>query len=110
MMTQVRVILTAVVITAVSSGCHSQSNENAHKLLDDYMENSLSVRRSAASKIEILDELDNEAQSLKGQLPQNFYERFHGLVATTRLSIAPNPDEHSMAAHRFRKCLHDGEA
>ena len=56
MMTQSRVIFIAIVITAVSLGCHEQSNENAHKLIDDYMENSLSVRRTATSKIEILDE------------------------------------------------------
>ena len=55
----------------------------------------MSIRRTAASKIDILDELDNKAQSLKGQLPPDFYERFRRLIATTRLSIAPNPDEHS---------------
>jgi hypothetical protein len=84
--------LSVVLIVTISQGCQSRSREAAHLLLDQYFENSLSIKETAASKTRVLDELEKNARALKGQIPDEFSKRYLRLVDMTRLSIATNMD------------------
>jgi hypothetical protein len=80
-----------VLAACVAYGCGASSNEAAHKLIEDYMATSTSVERKAEHP-KALDELQSRAQSLKGQLPEDFYVRYQRLIEMSRLAISKLDD------------------
>ena len=81
-----------VVFLVALWGCASQSDEAAHQLLYDYIDSMSNVNGTAEAKIKAVDEQRTRLHSLKGQMREDFYDRFESLLATTRLSFAPETD------------------
>jgi hypothetical protein len=91
MMKPVRLAVAVMFLTAIVTGC-AQSNETAHKLLEGYMENAVSVQTKADAKLRVLDDLAKEAESNKENLPAVFHQRFMELLEMTKLSIGSTLD------------------
>lgn len=76
-------------------GCGAQTDDASHQLLYNYLNSIASpgVRHTAEGTISAMDDQQAKLHALKGQLPEDFYNRFDRLLATTRLSVEPKSDD-----------------
>jgi len=84
----------SVILAAwVTFGCSGRSDEAAHQLIEDYMAISTNVKTKGPEVRRVLDELQSRAQSLKGELREDFYDRYHRLIEMSRLSFETKLDD-----------------
>ena len=86
-----RMTVSVILAAWVTFGCSGRSDEAAHQLIEDYMAMSTTVKTGPEVR-RVLDELQSRAESLKGELREDFYARYHRLIEMSRLSFETKLD------------------
>jgi len=87
--------LAPAILFAILCGCGSQTDDAAHQLLYNYVDSIANpgIRHTAEGTISAMQEQETKLHALKGQLPEDFYNRLDRLMAATRLSVATKTDD-----------------
>jgi hypothetical protein len=90
---QGRMILSTLLLTFLLLACQPRPNDAAHALLETYMDDVTSLAGSPSRMLKSLDAQESKVASLRGQVPDDFIDRYHRLIAMTRLVVAKKHDE-----------------
>jgi hypothetical protein len=86
-------ILSTLLLGLFLLGCQSRPHDAAHALLETYMDDVTGMVGGPSAMLKSLDAQEREVDSLRGQVPNDFIDRYRRLIATTRLVVARKPDE-----------------